>query len=115
MNAIDHSYQWRSKNEKESRNYFSIIDHMESFIAESSRMCKGSAHKSTSKVCDELEGMPNHQVSKFQAIAAIKPAKITSSVIKFSLTDLAIVFPILNSPMRYFETKNAAKLKDSCP
>lgn len=29
------------------------------------------------KVCDELEGMPNHQVSKFQKIAAAKPANIT--------------------------------------
>src|SRR5687768_6403175 len=64
-----------------------------------------------SRVCDELEGIPNHQVSRFHVMAAIKPAKITSRVIKFSFTDLAIVLPILNSPIKYFDTKNAAKLK----
>src|SRR5258705_8523064 len=30
------------------------------------------------KVCEDDEGMPNHQVSKFHAIAAIKPEKITT-------------------------------------
>src|ERR1700681_824071 len=62
------------------------------------------------RVWDELEGIPNHQVSRFQAIAPINPEKITSIVIKSLLTELAIVFPILNSPIRYFEMKNAAKL-----
>ena len=28
-------------------------------------------------VCEDEEGMPNHQVSKFQIIAAIRPEKIT--------------------------------------
>jgi hypothetical protein len=64
-------------------------------------------------VWDELEGMPNHHVRRFQVIAAIRPANITSSVIKFSLTDLAMVLPILNSPIKYFETKKAAKLKNA--
>src|SRR5882757_5302489 len=62
------------------------------------------------RVCEELDGMPNHQVSKFQAMAPIRPEKITSSVIKSLFTELAIVFPILNSPIRYLEMKNAAKL-----
>src|SRR5579863_754862 len=61
-------------------------------------------------VWEELEGMPNHQVSKFQAMAPISPEKITSSVIKSLLTEFAIVLPILNSPIRYLEMKNAAKL-----
>src|ERR1700676_4133821 len=64
-------------------------------------------------VCDELEGMPNHHVSRFQAIAPISPEKMTSSVIKCWLTELAIVFPILNSPIRYLEIKNAAKLNNA--
>src|SRR5687768_4623039 len=62
------------------------------------------------KVWEELEGIPNHQVSRFQQIAAINPEKITSRVMKCSSTDLAIVLPILNSPIIYFETKKAAKL-----
>ena len=61
------------------------------------------------KVCEEEDGIPNHQVSKFQQIAAIRPEKITSSVIKFSLTVLAIVLPILNSPIIYAAKKNATK------
>src|SRR5450432_928012 len=62
------------------------------------------------RVWDELEGMPNHQVSRFQAMAPISPEKMTSRVIKSLLTELAIEFPILNSPIRYFDMKNAAKL-----
>jgi hypothetical protein len=27
-------------------------------------------------VCDDEEGMPNHQVNKFQMIAAIRPAEL---------------------------------------
>ena len=34
------------------------------------------------KVCEEEEGIPYHQVSKFQKMAAIKPEKITGKVIK---------------------------------
>ena len=33
------------------------------------------------KVCEELEGIPSHQVSKFQIIAAINPARTTYKVI----------------------------------
>src|SRR5580765_7975716 len=65
------------------------------------------------RVCEELDGIPNHQVSRFQAMAPISPEKITSSVIKSLLTELAIVFPILNSPIRYLEIKNAAKLNNA--
>src|SRR5688572_9748421 len=66
-----------------------------------------------SRVCEELEGMPNHHVSRFQAIAAIRPAKITWRLIKGSCTDFEMVLPIANSPIIYFETKNAAKLKNA--
>ena len=43
--------------------------------------------------------------SRFQMMAAISPARITSNVMKFSFTDLAIVLPILNSPIQYLEIK----------
>ena len=42
-------------------------------------------------VCEELDGIPNHQVSKFQPIAATRPDIITGNVIKSYLTVLAIV------------------------
>ena len=42
-------------------------------------------------VCDEEEGMPDHQVSRFHTIAAISPENITSSVIHSCFTVLAIV------------------------
>src|ERR1700712_3769785 len=66
--------------------------------------------KPPSNVCEELEGIPNHQVRRFHAMAPISPEKITSSVIKSLFTELAMVLPILNSPIRYLEIKNAAKL-----
>src|SRR5690606_237847 len=43
------------------------------------------------RVCEELEGMPNHQVIRFQPIAATRPARITDKVIYSDLTVLAIV------------------------
>ena len=52
-------------------------------------------------------------VSRFHAIAAISPAKITSRVMKFSLTVLAMVFPILNSPITYAARKKAAKFHNA--
>ena len=43
------------------------------------------------RVCDEDDGIPDHQVSRFQIIAAIKPANTTSNVIQSGFTVLAIV------------------------
>ena len=43
------------------------------------------------KVWDEEEGIPNHQINKFQAMAAINPEKITGKVIKSVFTVFAIV------------------------
>ena len=65
------------------------------------------------KVCEELDGIPNHQVSRFQAMAPINPEKITSRLMNSAFTELAMVFPILNSPMIYFEIKKAAKLNSA--
>ena len=76
-----------------------------SMFAESAGMRNRRTHKSAQRVWEELEGMPNHQVSRFQAMAPISPEKITSSVMNSLFTELAIVFPILNSPIRYFEIK----------
>src|SRR3954468_9440804 len=64
-------------------------------------------------VCEELDGIPNHHVSKFHAMAATSPAQMTCRLMKCSSTDFEIVFPILNSPIIYFETKKAAKLKSA--
>ena len=61
------------------------------------------------KVWEDEDGIPSHQVRRFQAIAATSPEKITSKVIKFSLTIFAIVFPILNPPKTNTAKKNAAK------
>ena len=44
------------------------------------------------KVWDEDDGIPNHHVSKFKNIAAIKPEKITGSVMYYLKTVLPIVF-----------------------
>ena len=46
-------------------------------------------------------------------MAAINPEKITSSVMKSFVTELAMVLPILNSPITYFEIKKAPKLKSA--
>src|ERR1700694_5824385 len=42
-------------------------------------------------VCDEEEGMPNHQVNRFQMMEAIRPESTTVSVIHSVLTVLATV------------------------
>ena len=49
------------------------------------------------KVWEDEEGMPNHQVSRFQQIAAIIPAKITGKVMKSTFTVLEIVVATLKS------------------
>ena len=43
-------------------------------------------------VCEDEEGIPNHQVNRFQKIAAIKPDKITGRVINSLNTVLLMVF-----------------------
>src|SRR5580698_5551085 len=63
------------------------------------------------RVWEELDGMPSHQVSRFQPMAAISPEKMTGKVIKSRPTKCAMVLPILNSPMKYRKMKKAAKLK----
>src|SRR5579862_3848990 len=63
-----------------------------------------------SRVCEELDGIPNHHVRRFQDIAARSPANMTSRVIKSFVTEFAMVLPILNSPMTYLLIKNAPKL-----
>ena len=43
-------------------------------------------------VWDDEDGIPNHHVRRFQAIAAINPEKMTGKVIKSVLTVFAMVF-----------------------
>ena len=65
------------------------------------------------KVWEEEDGMPDHQVAKFQIMAATTPAKITGNVIYCSNTVLDTVFAIPKSLMMYFAMKNATKLKNA--
>ena len=58
------------------------------------------------KVCEEEEGIPSRQVSKFQNVAAINPARITQRSIALLSTVFATVFPTLIS-----KTQNAKTLK----
>src|SRR5690348_1230442 len=53
--------------------------------------------KAPSKVCEELLGIPYHHVSRFQKIAASKPARITVKVIASVLTILATLSATWNS------------------
>ena len=61
------------------------------------------------KAWEEEEGIPNHQVSRFQIIAATSPANTTGSVINSCFTVLAIV---LATPCS-LKIKNATKLKNA--
>ena len=50
-------------------------------------------------VCEEEEGMPNHQVSRFQAIAAINPAKITFIIVPpFTASAFTVLATVLATP-----------------
>jgi hypothetical protein len=60
------------------------------------------------RVCEELEGIPNHQVIRFQAMAAMRPARITARVMYSVFTVLAMVLATPWSKIKY-----AAKLKNA--
>ena len=62
------------------------------------------------RVWEELDGIPSHQVNRFQVMAATNPHKITFSVMNCSNTELATELATLNSPMIYLAIKKAAKL-----
>lgn len=62
-------------------------------------------------VCDEDDGMPSHQVIKFQEIAASSPERIMGRVMNSLKTVFDTVSAIPNSPMMYLATKKAMKLK----
>ena len=64
------------------------------------------------RVCDEDEGIPNHQVAKFHMIAATIPENIIGRVIYCSRTAFETVFAIPN-PLKYFAIKKATKLKNA--
>src|SRR5690606_32285337 len=61
------------------------------------------------RVCEEDDGMPYHQVSRFQRMDAMRPDKITSRVMKSTFTVLAMV---LATPCS-LKIKKAAKLKNA--
>jgi hypothetical protein len=64
-------------------------------------------------VCEDDDGIPHHQVSKFQVMAAIIPESIIGKVIYCSITVLETVFAIPNSPIIYLEITYAKKLKNA--
>jgi hypothetical protein len=59
--------------------------------------------------CEEDEGMPNHQVRRFQKVAARRPENTTGRVINSCFTVLAIVFATPCS----LKIKKAAKLNNA--
>jgi hypothetical protein len=63
------------------------------------------------RVCEEEDGIPFHQVTRFQVIAAITPANIMGRVIYCSTTVLDTVLAIPNPPIIYLAMKKATKLK----
>jgi hypothetical protein len=71
-------------------------------------MSNCSSCKAPIKVCEEEEGIPSFQVSKFQNVAAINPARITQRSIALLSTVFATVFPTLMS-----NTQNAKTLKQA--
>src|SRR4051812_29501616 len=59
-------------------------------------------------VCEELEGIPFHQVSRFQMMEAISPEKTTGSVMNSGFTVLATVSATFNSKIQYAMKLNMA-------
>ena len=68
-----------------------FITGVESIAAKVPACAMAAPAKPPIKVWDEEEGIPNHQVNKFQAMAAINPEKITGKVIKSGFTVFAMV------------------------
>ena len=64
-------------------------------------------------VCDEDDGIPNHQVNKFQNIAAINPEKTIGRVTNSSITVLDTVSAMPKPPITNLAMKNATKLKNA--
>jgi hypothetical protein len=63
-----------------------------------------------SKVCDELEVIPNHHVKRFQQIAAINQAHTTANVTDSGLTICATESATFKSKIKKASTlKNAAQ------
>jgi hypothetical protein len=60
-------------------------------------------------VCEELDGIPNHQVARFQIMAAVKPLPIT---VRSTTYGSIIPFPMVFATWRP-STRNATKLKNA--
>ena len=65
------------------------------------------------RVCDDDDGMPFHQVYKFQMIEATTPDKIIGKVIYSSITVFDTVLAIPNPPIIYLAMKKATKLNNA--
>jgi hypothetical protein len=62
------------------------------------------------KACDDDDGIPNHQVSRFQKMAASRPEKITTSISWPYTTSVFTVFAIVLATPWSLKIKKATKL-----
>jgi len=74
---------------------------------------KAAPAKAPINVWEEDEGIPNHQVSRFQKIAASNPAKITSSISCPLTTSVFTVFAMVLATPWSLKMKKALKLKNA--
>src|SRR4030095_7011591 len=61
-------------------------------------------------VCEEEEGIPNHQVSKFHEMAAIKPEKITTIILSCGIILLFTVLATVSATPWSLKIKKATEL-----
>lgn len=64
------------------------------------------------KVWEEEEGMPSHQVSKFQAIAAINPEKITTIILVPTKSGFTVLATVSATPWS-LKMKKATELNNA--
>lgn len=65
-------------------------------------------------VCDDDDGIPNHQVKRFQKVAAKSPARITQRSMALLSTVLATVLPTLMSKTQKAMTLKVAAQTTAC-
>ena len=86
---------------------------MLSWIASKPFAMMAAPAKPPISVWEEEDGIPFHQVIRFQEIAAMIPARMIGSVIYCSTTVFDTVFAIPKPPIIYLAMKNATKLKNA--
>ena len=90
-----------------------ILRMMLSWIASKPFAMMAAPAKPPISVWEEEDGIPFHQVIRFQEIAGMIPARMIGSVIYCSTTVFDTVFAIPKPPIIYLAMKNATKLKNA--